>query len=72
MDVREIEKGVKLEDFPTSARARELDTEFRLVRKLTETKEHLQNQEAMDKAKSSLLNRYSEIRPFKHTRVRLI
>ena len=52
--------------------ARDLDAEFRLLRKLTETKEHLQNQEVFDKKKSSLLNRYAELKPFKHTRVRLL
>lgn len=71
-DVREIERGVKLEEFPAQAECRELDAEFRLVRKLTETKEHTQNQEGMDKAKSSVLNRYAELKPFKHTRVRLL
>ena len=42
-NVREVEKGVKLADFQESMDCRELDAEFRLLRKLTETKEHLQN-----------------------------
>ena len=42
-NVREVEKGVKLAEFQESMDCRELDAEFRLLRKLTETKEHLQN-----------------------------
>lgn len=71
-NVREVEKGVTLDDFEDSMKSRELEAEFRLLRKLTETKEHTQNQEEIDKKKSSQLNRYSELKPFKHTRVRLI
>ena len=52
--------------------ARDLDAEFRLLRKLTETKEHQNNLETIEKRKSTLLNRYAELKPFKHTRVRLI
>ena len=37
------------------------------MRKLTETKEHLANQETT----GSKLNRYSDLKPFKHTKVRL-
>ena len=44
-----------------------------MLRKLTETKEHLQNQEVFEKkSQSVLLNRYTELKPFKHTRVRLL
>ena len=59
---------------------RDLDTEYRLLRKLTETKEHLLNQETLEKANTKL-NRYSDLKPckflplinnlVKHTRVRL-
>ena len=68
--------------------ARDLDAEFRLLRKLTETKEHQNNLEIVEKRKSSALNRYAELKPckfiflilltsflytiVKHTRVRLI
>lgn len=71
-NVREIEKGVPLNEFNESMNARELDAEFRLIRKLTETKEHLANCEAFDKKTNALLNRYAELKPFKHTRVRLL
>jgi len=47
---------------------RDLNTEFRLLRKLTETKEHLANQETTGQS----LNRYSDLKPFKHTKVRLM
>jgi protein tyrosine phosphatase len=47
---------------------RDINTEFRLLRKLTETKDHLANQEKC----GSHLNRYSDLKPFKHTRVRLV
>ena len=50
---------------------RDFDQEFRLLRRLTETKEHTQNQIEIDKKKSRLLNRYSDLRPFKHTHVSL-
>ncbi len=52
-NVREIEKGVPLDEFQASMESRDLETEFRLVRKLTETKEHTSNQEEIDKKKSS-------------------
>ena len=42
-NVREIEKGVPIQEFNDSMQARILEAEFRLLRKLTETKEHLQN-----------------------------
>ncbi len=61
-----------LDEFNESMLARELDAEFRLIRKLTETKEHLANCEAFDKKTNALLNRYAELKPFKHTRVRLL
>ena len=40
-NVREVEKGVLLSDFQDSMASRDLETEFRLLRKLTETKEHI-------------------------------
>ena len=46
--------------------ARDLDAEFRLLRKLTETKEHQSNLETIEKRKSSLLNRYAELKPCKY------
>jgi hypothetical protein len=52
-NVREIEKGVPLAYFQDSMQSRELEAEFRLLRKLTETKEHFQNQEDIDKKKSA-------------------
>ena len=86
-NVGEIEKGVPLPEFQESMEARDLVAEFRLLRKLTETKEHQSNLETIEKRKSSLLNRYAELKPckyillrtislflhlVKHTRVRLI
>lgn len=59
-------------EFTDSMQARELDAEFRLIRKLTETKEHLANCEEFDKKTNALLNRYAMLNPFKHTRVRLL
>jgi hypothetical protein len=64
-NVREIEKGVLLKEFNDSMQARELDAEFRLIRKLTETKEHLSNCETFDKKTNALLNRYAELKPCK-------
>ena len=72
-NVAYIEKGVPSSEFQESKEARDLESEFRLLRKLTETKEHQENQEVVEKKhQSSLLNRYAEMKPFKHTRVRLI
>ncbi len=52
-----------LEEFGQQWRLRDLDPEYRLLRKLTETKEHLANQET---EKASLkLNRYSDLKPCK-------
>jgi hypothetical protein len=39
-NVAEIEKGVPIPEFQESMEYRDLDAEFRLLRKLTETKEH--------------------------------
>ena len=64
-NVQEVERSVPANEFRETMRARELDAEFRLLRKLTETKEHLQNQEQLDKKTSGKLNRYSELRPCK-------
>lgn len=53
--------------------ARDLDAEFRLLRKLTETKEHQSNLETIEKRKSSVLNRYAELKPCKYLNdIRLI
>ena len=41
-----------LGQFEQSMGLREFDAEFRLLRKLTETKEHLQQQEEMEKKRS--------------------
>ena len=65
-NVAEIEKGVPTHEFRESMDARDLDAEFRLLRKLTETKEHQLNQEVFEKKSvSSLLNRYSDLKPCK-------
>eukprot|EP00347_Sterkiella_histriomuscorum_P023299 403335178 len=68
--VQLIEAGINIEAFELESQLRDLETEFRLVRKLTETKEHDSNQESIEK-ESSKLNRYQKLKPFKHTRVRL-
>lgn len=41
--VQLIESGIALEKFEFDYKLRDLETEFRLVRKLTETKEHDNN-----------------------------
>ena len=64
-NVAEIEKGVPLHEFQESMEARDLDAEFRLLRKLTETKEHQSNLEVIEKRKSTSLNRYAELKPCK-------
>ena len=66
-NVAEIEKGVPLPEFQESMEARDLDAEFRLLRKLTETKEHQNNLETIEKRKSSILNRYAELKPCKYS-----
>lgn len=40
-NVQEVERSVPTSEFRETMKARELDAEFRLLRKLTETKEHL-------------------------------
>lgn len=57
-----IEQGIALSEFAHQSKLRDLDTEYRLLRKLTETKEHLANQETFEKA-ASKLNRYSDLKP---------
>lgn len=66
-EVQILEQGIPLNDFERQALVRDLNTEFRLMRKLTETKEHLANQDTT----GSKMNRYSDLKPFKHTKVRL-
>ena len=51
-NVKNIEKGVQLNHLEQSMSLREFDAEFRLLRKLTETKEHTQQQEDVDKKTS--------------------
>jgi hypothetical protein len=41
--VQLLEQGISLNDFERQANVRDISTEFRLLRKLTETKEHLAN-----------------------------
>jgi hypothetical protein len=42
-NITEIEAGVTLGQFESSMKVRDLDAEFRLLRKLTETKYHTNN-----------------------------
>lgn len=67
-EVQQLEVGIPIKDYERQALVRDLNTEFRLLRKLTETKEHLANQETSGQN----LNRYSDLKPFKHTKVRLM
>lgn len=55
--VQLIEAGIPIDKFSLESKLRDIETEFRLVRKLTETKEHDGNQEAFEK-ESAKLNRY--------------
>ena len=55
-----IEKGISIEDFERQYKLRDLDNEFKLLKKLTETKEHKLNQEVFE---NSSLNRYSDLKP---------
>ena len=59
-----IEQGISINEFDLQSKLRDLDTEYRLLRKLTETKEHLANQENFEKA-AAKLNRYSDLKPCK-------
>lgn len=65
--MREVEKGVPLREFEDSMLNRDLDAEFRLVRKLTETRDHTLNQICMERKVSQVLNRYQELKPCKFT-----
>jgi hypothetical protein len=65
-NVQEVERSVPTHEFRDTLSARDLDAEFRLLRKLTETKEHVSNQEDIDKKVSGKLNRYAELRPCKY------
>jgi len=40
-EVSLLEEGIALDDFERQALVRDLNTEFRLLRRLTETNEHL-------------------------------
>jgi len=54
-----------MNEFDLQSKLRDLDTEYRLLRKLTETKEHLANQETFEKV-AAKLNRYSDLKPCKY------
>lgn len=41
--VKLIEQGITLESFEQDSSVRDLDTEFRLIRRMTETKDHIEN-----------------------------
>lgn len=71
--VQLIEQGVSINEFDLQCKLRDLASEFKLVKVLTETREHKENRERFDNAPpaATKLNRYKELEPFKHTRVRL-
>jgi hypothetical protein len=48
-----------------------LASEFKLIKVLTETREHKENRERFENAPASAtkMNRYTELEPFKHTTV---
>ena len=71
--VQLIEQGVAISDFDLQCKIRDLASEYKLVKVLTETREHKENRERFINAPpaATKLNRYKELEPFKHTRVRL-
>eukprot|EP00357_Protocruzia_adherens_P027720 CAMPEP_0115046564 /NCGR_PEP_ID=MMETSP0216-20121206/48815_1 /TAXON_ID=223996 /ORGANISM="Protocruzia adherens, Strain Boccale" /LENGTH=352 /DNA_ID=CAMNT_0002429651 /DNA_START=38 /DNA_END=1096 /DNA_ORIENTATION=- len=70
IDITKIEQGIILGDFPAQSKFRKSETEFRLIKRITETEEHLKKLKGFDPANSKL-NRYNDIIPFKKTSVTL-
>lgn len=62
-----VEKGVPFSNFYTNYALRAISQEFKLIRKLTETKSHTEQIAKRQKGK----DRYGDLGPYKHTQVKL-
>jgi len=69
-DLCYIQKGVKLKNFRANMNKRNLDCEFKLLRRLTENQMYT-NQFRDYNPEIAKLDRYNQVMPFKHTIVRL-
>lgn len=70
-ELQDLEKGIPYQEFYFHSRARDKDLEFRVLKKITETKEHsllLVENSGLTCAQ----NRYADILPYKDTLVKLI
>lgn len=65
--VQTIEKGIPFDEFEKNYKLRELSQEFKLIKKISETRAH-SNQMITGR---KTFNRYSDIGPYKHTCVSL-
>ena len=65
--VKTIEKAIPLNEFTKQCELRELSQEFKLIKKITETKYHMDQMVEGRK----MFNRYSDFSPFQHTCVSL-
>ena len=66
-NVQIVEKGIPFNHFYTNYALRAISQEFKLIRKLTETKYHTAQIAKRQKGK----DRYGDLGPFKHTQVKL-
>ncbi|CAK58016.1 unnamed protein product (macronuclear) [Paramecium tetraurelia] len=69
-DLVAIEKGIPIVHFNSEIQKRDLEMEFRLLRRLTETQYHNENLHDFN-PDIQKLNRYNNIIPFKHSIVKL-
>lgn len=66
-NIKIVEKGINLKEFSSNYALRMISQEFKLIRKLTETKHHMEQIVKKQKGK----DRYGDLGPFKHTQVKL-
>lgn len=66
-NIQIVEKGIPFKEFYTNYALRAITQEFKLIRKLTETKIHIDQIVKREKGK----DRYRDLGPFKHTQVKL-
>lgn len=66
-NIQNVEKGIQFKYFFTNYALRSISHEFKLIRKLTETKYHSEQIAKRQKGK----DRYGDLGPFKHSQVKL-
>lgn len=69
--MKELEKGMSLSNLESEIDSRDLDMEYRFLTRLNCHKIHYQNLYKSQQSDFKKLNRYPEVLPFEHSRVKL-